>query len=171
MNPSSTRLAVLDKALPGDILLFRHASGLSRIIPWVSGSRYHHVGLYAGEGFVIESRVTGVVKRDLNAAKVRLRFRVIPAPGGPEVGKRALEWAQTQVGSPYAYGSIIALVLDRWLERLLGSVDIVWRQKDRVSCGELVVQAFQAAGVELFPGAEPEQVAPWDFVHLLKRHS
>ncbi len=171
MNFSPSRRTVLDKASPGDILLFRHASGWSRLIPFLSGSRYHHVGLYAGNGWVVESRVTGVVKRDLEAAKVRLRVRVMPAPGGPEVGRRALAWAETQVGVPYAYGSIVALMVDRLLEPLFGSVDVIWRQRDRVSCAQLVVQAYEAAGVTLFPGAEPEQVAPWDFELLLRRHS
>ncbi len=161
----------LDKASPGDILLFRHAQGLSRVITMLSGSRYHHVGLYAGDQWVIESRITGVIKRDLSTAKVRLRFRVIPAPGGPEVGRAALEWAEGQVGVPYAYGSIFALSLDRLLERILGPVDIVWRQRDRISCGELVAQAYEVAGNRLFPGHESEEVAPWDFARLIRRHS
>ena len=157
----------LDGASPGDILLFHHASGWNRLIPFFSGSRYHHVGLFAGGQWVIESRVTGVMKRDMSRAKVRLRFRVIPAPGGPNVGRAALEWAQTQCGSKYAFGSIIGLFFDRLFERFLGRVDIIWRQRDRVSCGELVAQAYKNAGVELFPGLDPEEVAPWDFAHLL----
>ena len=75
---------VLKEASPGDILLFHHASGWNRLIPFFSGSRYHHVGLFAGGQLVIESRVGGVIERDMSRAKVRLRFRVIPAPGGPD---------------------------------------------------------------------------------------
>jgi len=165
------RRHVLDEALPGDILLFHHAQGWSRLITLLSGSRYHHVGLFAGGQWVIESRITGVVKRDLSQTKVRLHFRVIPAPGGPEVGRAALAWAQTQIGVRYAYGSVFALVLDRLLERLLGPLDIIWRQRDRVSCGELVARAYEVAGVQLFPGSEAEEVAPWDFARLLKRGS
>ena len=167
VRPSHHHRRLLDKASPGDILLFHNASGWNRLIPFFSGSRYHHVGLFAGEGRVIESRVTGVILRDMNEAKVRLRFRVIPAPGGPEVGRVALDWAQTQVGAKYAFGSIIGLIFDRLFERVLGRADIVWRQRDRVSCGELVAQAFLHAGVELFPGVVPEAVAPWDFARLL----
>ncbi len=171
MNTPRARRHVLADASPGDILLFHHARGLSRLITVLSGSRYHHVGLFAGGQWVIESRITGVVKRDLSQAKVRLRFRVIPAPGGPLVGQAALEWAQTQVGVRYAYGSIFALMIDRWLEQLLGKLDIVWRQRDRVSCGELIARAYEVAGVQLFPGFEAEEIAPWDFVRLLKRNS
>lgn len=167
-SSSRARRDALANASPGDILLFRHASGINRLIRLFSGSPYHHVGLFAGGHWVIEARVTGVVKRDLSAARVRLRFRVIAAPGGPDVGRAALGWAQEQIGKRYAFGSIFALVLDRLVERAIGPVDIVWRQRDRVSCGELVAQAFEAAGVQLFSGLEPEEVAPWDFVRLLR---
>jgi hypothetical protein len=169
MNNTSSRRSALDKASPGDILLFHHARGLNRLITMLSGSPYHHVGLYAGNRRVIESRVGGVINRDLSAAKVRLRFRVIPAPGGPQVGRAAVEWAQTQIGARYAYGSIFALFFDRLLERAFGPLDIIWRQSDRVSCGELVAQAYEMAGVPLFPGCEPEEIAPWDFASLLKK--
>ena len=169
-NTPRARRSALECASPGDILLFHRATGWSRLIPHFSGSRYHHVGLYAGEQWIIEARVGGVVRRDISQAKMRLRFRVIAAPGGPQVGQAALEWAQSQVGTRYAYFSIAALVLDRLLERLIGPMDIVWRQRDRVSCGELVAQAYEVAGMRLFPDHEPEEVAPWDFARLLRRH-
>jgi cell wall-associated NlpC family hydrolase len=170
-NTPSDRRSALECASPGDIVVFHHARGWSRLIPRFSGSRYHHVGLYAGGPWIIESRITGVMKRDVSAAKLRLRFRVIPAPGGPAVGRVALEWAQGQLGVRYAYLSIGALLLDRVLEKLFGPMDIVWRQRDRVSCGELVAQAYEVAGVRLFPDREPEEVAPWDFAQMLRRHN
>jgi hypothetical protein len=169
-TPRASRSA-LGNASPGDIVLFHHARGWSRLIPRFSGSRYHHVGLYAGGQWVIEARITGVMKRDVSEAKLRLRFRVIPAPGGPEVGQAALEWAQGQLGKRYAYLSIGALVLDRILEKLFGPMDVVWRQCDRVSCGELVARAYEVAGVRLFPDRDPEEVAPWDFAQMLRRHN
>lgn len=166
---SRVRRDALATASPGDILLFHHASGINRIIRMVSGSPYHHVGLFAGDQWVIEARIGGVIKRDLREAKVRLRFRVIPAPGGPLIGRAALQWAEKQIGVRYAFGSIFALSLDRLIERAIGPVEIIWRQRDRVSCGELVAQAYEAAGVSLFPGLEPEEVAPWDFARLLPK--
>lgn len=161
----------LENASPGDILLFHHARGLNRLITTFSGSRYYHVGLYAGGQCVIESRVKGVSIRDMSDARIRLRFRVIPSPGGPEVGLAALDWAQSKLGERYAYFSIFALIFDRTVDKLIGPVDIVWRQRDRVSCGEFVAQAYEAAGEVLFPGVESDAVAPWDFAKLLRKHT
>jgi hypothetical protein len=170
VNTPVARRAKLQDASPGDIVLFHHARGLNRLITRFSGSRYYHVGLYAGGHCVLESRVTGVSKRDVCQSKIRLHFRVIPAPGGPEVGQAALDWALTQIGRRYAYFSIGALILDRFLERLLGPIDIVWHERERVSCGEFVAQAYEAAGMRLFPDRHAEEVAPWDFARLLRQH-
>lgn len=170
VNTSVARKSALDNASPGDIVLFHHARGLNRLITRFSGSRYYHVGLYAGGHCVIESRVTGVSMRDVSQSKLRLHFRVIPAPGGPAVGQVALAWAKTQLGRRYAYFSIGALILDRFLERLLGPVDIVWHERERVSCGEFVAEAYEVAGTRLFPEHEAEEVAPWDFAKLLRQH-
>ncbi|BCM91870.1 hypothetical protein IAD21_03747 [Abditibacteriota bacterium] len=171
MHKSRARLRALDSASPGDILLFTHARGFNRVITMFSGSRYYHVGLYAGGTEVIESRVKGVSKRDLAEARLRLRFRVVHAPGGPEVGRAALEWAEKHLGERYAYFSIFALIFDRLVDRIFGPVDIIWRQRARVSCGEFVAQAYEAAGEKLFPGIDSESVAPWDFARLLRRHT
>jgi hypothetical protein len=170
INSPGARHRALENASPGDIVLFHHARGWNRLITRFSGSRYYHVALYAGDQCVIESRVTGVKMRDVSQAKLRLHFRVIPAPGGPEVGRAALDWTLGQMGKRYAYFSIGALILDRCLERLFGPMDIVWRQRERVSCGELVAQAYEAAGMKLFPDQESEEVAPWDFAQLIRRH-
>ncbi|RYG63984.1 hypothetical protein EON80_20115 [bacterium] len=170
-SPNSTvaRRSKLDDASPGDIVLFHHARGFSRLITAFSGSRYYHVALYDQGQTVIESRVRGVSKRDVSQSKIKLHFRVIPAPGGPEVGAAALQWANGQLGKRYAYFSIGALILDRFIEKMLGPVDLVWHQRERVSCGELVAQAYEAAGERLFPGVDPETVAPWDFAQLVRK--
>ncbi|RYX86223.1 hypothetical protein EON83_03095 [bacterium] len=171
MKKSRARKHALENASPGDILLFTHARGMNRVITMFSGSRYYHVGLYAGGTEVIESRVKGVSKRDLSDSRLQLRFRVIHAPGGPEVGRAALEWAEKHIGERYAYFSIFALITDRIVDRIFGPVDIIWRQKARVSCGEFVAQAYEAAGEKLFPGVDSESVAPWDFARLVRKHS
>lgn len=155
----------LQGAKPGDILLFYRARGINRIITAFSRSRYYHVGIYAGEFWVVESRPKGVVKRDLRQPGGGRHFRVIAAPGGREVGEEALEYASRQIGDGYAVWSVFALVFDRIFE----FAHLNLRQRDRFSCGELVVKAFAHAGKRLFPQREAEVVAPWDFAQLLPR--
>ncbi len=150
-------------AKKGDILLFYRARGINRIITMFSRSRYYHVGIYAGEHFVVESRPTGVQKRDLRNPGSGQWFRVIPMPS--EQGEPALDWASAQIGDGYAVLSVFALIFDRLSRRF----EINLRQRDKFSCGELVVKAFAHAGVSLFPEREAEVVAPWDFVSLLPR--
>ena len=171
MSQGPVRLRALEDASPGDILLFHHARGFNRVILLVSGSRYYHVGLYAGGTEVIESRIKGVSKRDLSDTRLQLKFRIIPAPGGPEVGRAALQWAEKHMGERYAYSSVFTISLDRIVDRFIGPVDFIWRQRARVSCGEFVAQAYEAAGERLFPDVDSDAVAPWDFARLLRRHA
>jgi uncharacterized protein YycO len=153
----------LGNAKKGDILLFYRAQGINRIITMFSRSRYYHVGIYAGEHFVVESRPTGVQKRDLRKPGSGQWFRVIPMPS--EQGEPALIWASAHIGDGYAVLSVLGLIIDRLSNRF----EINLRQRDKFSCGELVVKAFAHAGVSLFPGREAEVVAPWDFVKLLPK--
>lgn len=157
--------AQLREAKAGDILLFYRARGINRIITAFSRSRYYHVGMYAGDCYVVESRPRGVVKRNLRLPGGGHYFRIIPAPGGTEVGKKALEYAERQIGDGYAVLSVLGLVFDR----IFDFAHINLRQRDRYSCGELVAQAFVEAGIPLFPGRPIELVAPWDFARFLLR--
>ncbi|PQV65117.1 hypothetical protein B1R32_102124 [Abditibacterium utsteinense] len=150
-------------------MLFHRARGINRIITAFSKSRYYHVGIYAGEFWVVESRPSGVKKRDLRIPGSGCYFQQIPAPRGPETGKQALEWATEQIGDGYAVLSVFSLVIDRIVERFFGQFEINWRQRDKYSCGEFVVKAFAHAGAQLFPNREAEVVAPWDFAALLPR--
>lgn len=153
----------LKNAQPGDILLFHHATGINLLITMFSHSRYYHVGIYAGGFWVVESRPTGVQKRDLRKPGSGQYFRVIPAPGGHAVGEKALEWATKQIGDGYAVLSVFALIFDRIFKFARINVP----QRGKFSCGELVVKAYEHAGIELFPNQEPEIVAPWDFMAWL----
>lgn len=128
-----------------------------------SHSRYFHVGIYAGGHWVVESRPTGVQKRDLLEPGSGQYFRVIPAPGGHGVGEKALDWATKQIGDGYAVFSVFALMLNHVFPRARANV----KQRGKFSCGELVVKAYEHAGIDLFPNIEPEVVAPWNFTAWL----
>jgi uncharacterized protein YycO len=146
---------------PGDICLFYNARGLARLISWFTRSRFYHVGLYAGDSCVIESRVPGVIKRDLRAAGER-DYVVIPAPENS--GPKALRWAEDQLGDRYDLPWVVELVL----ERLFKNLHINCKPThDQFSCSELVLCAFRETGTDLLPGFSPDAVVPADFARLL----
>lgn len=146
---------------PGDIVLFAHATGLNKIITFLTRSRYYHVAIYAGDHHVVEARPQGVVSRDLRGPEGTHYCAVIPNPGG--VGLEALTWAKTQIGAGYDVGD--ALVIG--LERIFTHLHINYAPPGKFSCGEFVARAFQEAGVRLIPNRDINAVVPADFAPLL----
>lgn len=148
---------------PGDILLFCRARKFNRLITWFTKSPYYHAALYKGDGFVVEARPRGVIERDLNGPDGDKAFDVIEAPDGREKGEAALQWALSQVGKSYDKKGVAVLVADR----MLRSVKLKDKDRDKFSCGELVTCAFLNAGVELFPDRNPGDIVPADFARFL----
>lgn len=141
---------------PGDILLFTHAKGLSRLIPWFTGSRYYHCGLYEGQGCSLEARPGGVVRRDLSRDPDAV-FRVIPMP--EEHGQQALDAARCCLGNNYDLLDIAFIMMRHWFPRLRFS----YSNHNSLVCSELVVLAWRHVGLDLFPDQAPELVIPADF--------
>lgn len=150
---------------PGDICLFYNARGLARLITWFTRSRYYHVALYEGGDCVVEARPRGVVRRNLKEVGER-DFIVVSAPENS--GKRALEWAQLQVGDGYDVPGVLILVLERLFVNLHFNVK---PSHNRFSCGELVLCAFRETGTDLLPDFTPDDVVPADFARLLQENA
>jgi pimeloyl-ACP methyl ester carboxylesterase len=153
--------APLPKANPGDILLFTRARGLNRMITWFTKSCFYHVGIYEGEGNVVEARPRGVVRRNLNGPDGDRHFEVIPAP--EDKGGAALAWAVRQVGDGYDPFDVAVIIL----EKIFRQWRINYTSHDKYSCGEYVAKAFQHAGVDLFPGRHPGRIVPADYEQYL----
>lgn len=156
----------LEGARPGDLLLFTKARGLNRTITWLTRSRFYHVGIFKGGTHVVEARPRGVVCRDLTGPDGDKAFVVIPAPGGEETARKALQWAEAQIGDGYDPINAAAIVLDRFL--------VCWRfsygLENRYSCGELITEAFRQAGHDPFPCCAAESIVPGDFEKYLPPH-
>src|SRR2546421_62474 len=154
---------VLDKGQrPGDILLFYHPEGTSRLIAWLTRSPYYHVAVCSDTYHVIESRPRGVMRRDLRTREGGHVFRVIPAPrdSGPDVH----EWASGEIGAKYDPWDVPVIILDRIFLHLHLNYKA---PSNRFTCGEFVARAFQQAGICLFPELKLEDVIPADFARLL----
>ena len=165
MNPLSLTKSPLFKTrpagpLPGDILLFTDAPGLTKVIPWFTNSRYYHVGLYEGGPFSLEARVPGVIRRDISHDK-KLVFRFVPMPR--EGAQIALDFARKNLGANYDPLDIVAIMVNHTFPKLR----LNYSNESRFTCGELVAKAWEIAGINLFPDIKSELVVPGDFGRFL----
>lgn len=128
-------------------------------------SPYYHVGIYDGDGFVIEMRVTGALRRDLRGSEGARHFIVIPAPQGK--GRAALAWAKTQMKVQYDRSAIKTLVLNRIFVHL----HLNYTPNDTYTCSEFVTVAFKHAGVDLFAGVDAAGTVPGDFARFVPPHA
>lgn len=164
MNLSLTKTPLYETRpagpLPGDILLFTDAPGLTKVIPWFTNSRYYHVGLYEGGPFSLEARVPGVLRRDISRDK-QLVFRFVPMPR--EGAQIALDFARKNLGANYDPLDVLAIMINHTLPKLR----LNYSNESRFTCGELIAEAWQAAGVNLFPDIKSELVVPGDFARHL----
>ncbi len=146
--------------LPGDILLFTDAPGLTKVIPWFTNSRYYHVGLYEGGPFSLEARVNGVIRRDISRDQ-QLVFRFVPMPrDGAQV---ALDYIRERLGANYDPIDILAIMVNHTFPKLR----VNYSNSDSFTCGELVAKAWDVAGINLFPEKRAELVIPGDFAQFL----
>lgn len=151
----------------GDLLLFTRAKGLNRLITWFTHSRFYHVGIYEGDGWIIEARPRGVVRRNLRGPDGDRHFVAVPRDRvmNQEQAELALEWAATQLGDGYDPLDVAAIIL----ERLFKTLTINYTSPDKYSCGEFVTRALRQAGADPFPGCLADRVVPSDFERFLHR--
>jgi uncharacterized protein YycO len=149
----------------GDLLLFTRATGLNKLITWFTESLYYHVGLYEGDGWIIEARPRGVVRRNLRGPDGDRHFVAIPYETfmTKEQAEVALAWAANQLGDGYDPLDVAAMVL----ERIFSSLKISYVSHDKYSCGEFVTRALRAAGVDLFPERLADRILPSEFEQFL----
>jgi len=170
LHPNPRRDTVLRelrclRPLPGDILLFYHPERLrSALICLLTRSPFYHVGIYAGSGDVIEARLPCVIRRNLYGKEDGFRFVVLRAPSR-RAARAALDWAEKRIGARY---DLISVVL--WaLGRLFGLPSLCRCRPNCYVCGNFVVSAYRAAGLDWFPGRGPAEIVPADFAPLLRR--
>lgn len=145
---------------PGDILLFHHGPRLRDIlITMVTHSPFYHTALYAGSQHVVEARPQGVILNGLQGREHH--FVVLPAPDG--TGEAALAWARNQIGAKFDRLDFLVI----FLEHIFTHWHINYTPYNRYTCAELVVTAFEHAGVRLVPGKLVDEIAPADLARLL----
>lgn len=113
---------VTSRLEPGDsIFTYDTTSFVSRIITRIDSGSWSHVGVYVGDGQIVEAISSGVVRRSLDVYRTsKIRLGVYRAVSATEEGKaKAIFWLNRQVGKPYNYAGVIRLAFRKVVERYL----------------------------------------------------
>jgi cell wall-associated NlpC family hydrolase len=168
----------------GDILLSSTQSLVSLGIRAFTLSPVSHAALYVGDGQVVEAVGAGVQQRPL--ADYLAGESTVAAFRHPDISAEQAQRLQTHarslVGKPYSPVGIVLqapfTVQRRYCElpvvpgfvrdlcvRGLGTVTMGAARNDRFFCSQLVLHAYQAAGLPL-TSADPRLISPADLLHM-----
>lgn len=185
LTPLADGLAIHGQSLQaGDILLSSTQSALSLGIRAFTLSPVSHAALYVGQDMVIEAVGAGVQQRPL--ADYLASESTVVAFRHPDINDaqalRLREYAQSLVGKKYNPVGIVLqapfTVQRRYCElpvvpgfvrdicvRGLGAIYLGAVRNDRFFCSQLVLQAYQEAGLPLTT-VNPLLVSPADLLHM-----
>ncbi len=154
-------IAVATPLERGDILLFGPDGTIgARMIEILTQSRYHHIALYDGDGFVIEAMPQGVRRVPLGGRTVT----GVRPTAHPEQRRAAADWARKRVGGHYDAQGLALIAFDR----LFPGLRLGGASTNRFSCAVFIADAYVHAGVDLLPGQRWQDLVPGDFVTLLE---
>jgi cell wall-associated NlpC family hydrolase len=141
----------------GDLIFVRGTDTISRIIEWLTSSKYSHVAMYIGNGEVIEAqRLRSVGLAPLSEYDGKYDVYTCPTLTDDQ-RKQIIEYARSMGGIKYDYLDIARLFL-RCVFRLELPID----DPTRIICSELIVKAYSKAGIKLVQGREDYDVTPED---------
>lgn len=148
-----------------DIVLFRGRDPLSRVIRWVTRSRYSHAGIVARWGeyvMVLEAKGAGVVASRLSHVVEKYHGRVDLFTATENVEPRlnrdeAVHAAKEELGKHYAVGKLFRIL------RRLYRREMITASPEKYVCSEYVSRSWRKGGVLLsnVDGdlATPEEIA------------
>lgn len=158
---------------PGDVLFTKprdieklHHKAFYAIESRIQGSPYTHVGIYAGDGRVIDAGAwtkrretsTAVHEVPLDTFTDRYRFKVLRVNATPSQKREAVQFAKDQVGKDFNMAGMLRLVLP-----FKGKASGERARKEKAQeffCSELVANAY--SGVGLAKNKKLEHVMPGD---------
>jgi uncharacterized protein YycO len=172
----------IDAMEPGDIILSTTSDLGSRVIRGAMGSEVSHASIYVGNGEVVEALADGVGVKPVGTAiaddSVAVAFRFPNL--SPQQAQVICDFARGAVGKKYDYVGIVSEARYRLApafctalagaaraecESWIGSVDLGTSRNDTFYCSELVIAAYQAAGIQLMSGSVRSQ-SPEDIARL-----
>jgi hypothetical protein len=152
----------------GDVLMYRGRSLESRIIQWVTRSRYSHAGLavwWNDRLMVMEAVGRGVVVTPLSknvkcySGWVEWFTSVEEIP--PDHRLRMVEFAQQELGKEYALWISVFLGFRLLFHRDVETRDAL-RREGRLFCSHYVAETYNAVGRDLKKGVSDRFMSPGD---------
>ena len=152
--------------LPGDVLVERGSGFPAWLVRWLTNSPYTHVALALGGGQIAEIGAT------FPARVIPFRpsdWTVLRYSGlSLDQQARMIRWCRSRLGRRYDWAAIWELGVRLW-----GGVHACLESRRRYICTELVLEAYEAAGIDLVPpGCDiltPAEVAALPGLHLVDR--
>jgi hypothetical protein len=156
---------------PGDFILAHRHNPMGGLISWGERRRFRggeakfahwtHCATVVGEdGALVEAESTGVKRSPIGRYKDDEYHLVgLGAEFSPEGRKRAVAYAEAQVGQAFGYLALVGaalFLLFGWRLRLM--------RRDHQICSGLVVRALQEGG--LLPGLDPDLALPADLAKI-----
>jgi uncharacterized protein YycO len=172
----------VDALEPGDIILSTTSETVSRVIRGATGSEVSHAAIYVGNGEMAEALGDGVSIKPVatgimdDSVAVAFRYPGLTAQQAQQVS----DFARGAAGRKYDYWGVIDQARYKLApafcatlgagaraqcESWVGSVDLGTSRNDSFYCSELVIAAYQAAGVQLTNGSVQTQ-SPEDIAQL-----
>jgi len=169
--------------MDGDIIVSTTKEAISALIRLGTQAPVSHAMLYIGGGQVVEAIETGVVMRPIEEAleKSYLAVALRHSALTPEQALQIRDYAGQQIGKPYNFLGIIrqaGFQLDKQVFcrgktgeeydrciRWIGKINLGTASNDSFYCSELILKAFEMAGVPLTTNP-PNYSSPGDLAEL-----
>src|ERR1700674_201199 len=156
---------------PGDFILTHGHRPIAGLISVAQKVRFRGAeGVYAhwshcalivgGDGSIVEAETLGVQRSNISKYQEREYHLVRLGPEfAPEGRKRAVDYANEQVGQAFGFLALAAATIF-----LLSGRPLRLTRRNHQICSGLVVRALQAGG--LLPGADPALMLPADLAKI-----
>lgn len=141
---------------PGDILLFKGESGISKLIQWGTGSKYSHVAICVSPemNLAIEAITRGGVRaRDIRKIKMNYDIYRIKEDA-PYDMNIVISYLVSKLNFRYDYLGVAFLGLIKILAKIgkpLKKVANKWQRERDYFCSELCYEAFYKGGLDIVP--------------------
>jgi cell wall-associated NlpC family hydrolase len=162
----------MTEPLPGDFGLTK-IGGLAGLFvnfgQWFVGdfAPVQHALVYVGDGRVVQAMPDGAEGIPLEEASPVVQWSTGLIDLTPEQREGISLLALQLVGTPYSFLDYVSIALERLGVRPKFIRDHV-ASTGHLICSQLVVLAYERAGVDLFPGTFPGDCTPGDLYKLLK---